>query len=184
MKLAQCKLKSRRLQEQVASLQEILAQTRQALEGPAREHHFAPEARRPGATVLWKKERAVERRPRWRCSSTVWSGAWSRKKRRSRPRGRAAPCFFLFPTYSHPDDLEVVRQVIEPDLVQAEPDQWKKIGEEISRRLDYQPASSSGRNRPAKYVRADRRPLPPVLAPAPAQVADHSLAAPGLLAQF
>ena len=38
-----------------------------------------------------------------------------------------------------PDHLEVVRQVIEPELVQAEPDQWKRIGQEVSRQLDYQP---------------------------------------------
>ena len=79
----------------------------------------------------------------------------------------------------------MVRQVIEPELVQAEPDQWKKIGEEISRRLDYQPGKFFWQEtvRP-KYVRAGQRELPPVIAPAPAQVADHSLAAPGLLAQI
>jgi transposase len=79
----------------------------------------------------------------------------------------------------------VVRQVIEPELVLAEPDQWKRIGEEISRRLDYEPGKFFWQEtvRP-KYVRADQRALPPVMAPAPAQVADHSLAAPGLLAQI
>ena len=38
-----------------------------------------------------------------------------------------------------PDNLEVVRAVIEPELVQAEPAQWKRIGQEVSRQLDYQP---------------------------------------------
>jgi hypothetical protein len=38
-----------------------------------------------------------------------------------------------------PDHLEVVRQVIEPELVQAEPEHWKCIGQEVSRQLDYQP---------------------------------------------
>src|ERR1700728_3470790 len=84
-----------------------------------------------------------------------------------------------------PDHLEVVRQVIEPELVRAEPDQWKRIGEEVSRRLDYQPGKFFWQEtvRP-KYVRLGRRELPPVIAPAPAQAADHSLAAPGLLAQI
>jgi transposase len=84
-----------------------------------------------------------------------------------------------------PDHLEVVRQVIEPELVLAQPDQWKQIGEEISRRLDYQPGKFFWQEtvRP-KYVRADQRALPPVMAPAAAQVADHSLAAPGLLSQI
>jgi transposase len=84
-----------------------------------------------------------------------------------------------------PDHLEVVRQVLEPELVRAQPDQWKKIGEEISRRLDYQPGKFFWQEtvRP-KYVRLGRRELPPVIAPAAAQVADHGLAAPGLLAQI
>jgi transposase len=79
----------------------------------------------------------------------------------------------------------VVRQVIEPELVRAQPDQWKKIGEEVSRRLDYQPGKFFWQEtvRP-KYVRADQRAQPPVMAPAPLSVADHSLAAPGLLAQI
>jgi transposase len=84
-----------------------------------------------------------------------------------------------------PDNLEVVRQVIEPELVQAEPEQWKCIGQEVSRQLDYQPGKFFWQEtvRP-KYVRRGQRALPPVMAPAPERVADHSLAAPGLLAQL
>jgi transposase len=84
-----------------------------------------------------------------------------------------------------PDHLEVVRQVIEPELVLAQPEQWKRIGEEVSRRLDYRPGQFFWQEtvRP-QYVRLGRRELPPVIAPAPAQVAEHSLAAPGLLAQI
>jgi transposase len=79
----------------------------------------------------------------------------------------------------------VVREVIEPELVKAEPEQYKQIGAEVSRRLDYQPGKFFWQEtvRP-KYVRRDERALPPVVAPAPAQVAEHSLAAPGLLAQL
>jgi transposase len=84
-----------------------------------------------------------------------------------------------------PENLEVVREVIEPELVQAEPEQYKRIGQEVSRRLDYQPGKFFWQEtvRP-KYVRLGQRELPPVVAPAPAQVAEHSLAAPGLLAQL
>jgi transposase len=84
-----------------------------------------------------------------------------------------------------PDNLEVVREVIEPELVQAQPEHWKRIAQEVSRRLDYQPGKFFWHEtiRP-KYVRIDQRQLPPVIAPAPAQVAEHSLAAPGLLAQL
>ena len=84
-----------------------------------------------------------------------------------------------------PENLEVVREVIEPKLVLDEPGQWKQIGEEVSRRLDFQPGQFLWREtvRP-KYVRLGQRELPPVVAPAPAQVAEHSLAAPGLLAHL
>ncbi len=84
-----------------------------------------------------------------------------------------------------PENLEVVREVIEPELVEAEPQQYPFIGEETSRLLDYQPGKFFWHEtvRP-KYVRGGERPLPPVVAPAPARVADHTLAAPGLLAQL
>lgn len=82
-----------------------------------------------------------------------------------------------------PENLEVVREVIEPELVQAEPQAWKRIGQEVSRRLDYQPGKFFWQEtvRP-KYVRVEQRALPPIVAPAPLQVVEHGLAAPGLLA--
>jgi transposase len=84
-----------------------------------------------------------------------------------------------------PENLEVVREVIEPELVLAEPQHYKRIGEEASRLLDYQPGKFFWREtvRP-KYVRVNDRALPPVLAPAPVRVSDRCLAAPGLLAQL
>jgi transposase len=84
-----------------------------------------------------------------------------------------------------PDNLEVVRTVIEPEVVKVEPEQWKQIGEEVSRQLDYQPGKFFFQEtvRP-KYVRRDQRTQPPVVAPAPERVVEHGLAAPGLLAQL
>lgn len=41
-----------------------------------------------------------------------------------------------------PDHLEVVTRVIEPELVQARPENWKRIGAEASRQLDYQPGKA------------------------------------------
>lgn len=84
-----------------------------------------------------------------------------------------------------PADLEVVREVIQPQEVMAQPDQWKCISQEVSRLLDYQPGKFFWREtvRP-KYVRLGQRALPPVLAPAPVRVSDHTLAAPGLLAHL
>lgn len=84
-----------------------------------------------------------------------------------------------------PESLEVVREVIEPDAVKAQPEHWKPIGQEVSRQLDFQPSKFFWREtvRP-KYVRANDRSLPPVVAPAPERVADRCLAAPGLLAHL
>jgi len=84
-----------------------------------------------------------------------------------------------------PENLEVVREVIEPEVVRAEPERFKRIGEETSRQLDYQPGQFRWLEtvRP-KYVRVDERQAAPVIAPAPARVSDHCLATPALLAQL
>lgn len=57
-----------------------------------------------------------------------------------------------------PDNLEVVREVVEPDLVLARPGPWKCISQEVSRLLDYQPGRFFWREtvRP-KYVRVEDR---------------------------
>jgi transposase len=103
------------------------------------------------------------------------------------PPARPAPRLSRTPTrrIRTPDNLEVVREVIEPELVRAEPEHWKRIGQEVSRQLDYQPGKFFWQEtvRP-KYVRRDQRALPPMIAPAPERVAEGSLAAPGLLAQL
>jgi transposase len=84
-----------------------------------------------------------------------------------------------------PENLEVVREVIEPEIVQAEPQKWKCISQEVSRLLDYQPGKFFWREtvRP-KYVRLADRALAPVVAPAPVRVSEGCLAAPGLLAHL
>jgi transposase/regulator of replication initiation timing len=186
MNLAELQTQINRLQEQVASLQQALEQTRQALEQSRREN-----------TVLRQKLDALARRFFGKKSeqlnaaqmelllSGLVDSAVSEEQKEppARPAPRTASA--RSQRIRTPDHLDVVRQVIEPELVLAQPDQWKKIGEQISRRLDYQPGKFFWQEtvRP-KYVRADQRALPPVMAPAPAQVADHSLAAPGLLSQI
>lgn len=84
-----------------------------------------------------------------------------------------------------PENLEVVREVIEPEIVQADPEKWKCISQEVSRLLDYQPGKFFWREtvRP-KYVPVGDRSLPPVVAPALARVSEGCLAAPGLLAHL
>ena len=80
-----------------------------------------------------------------------------------------------------PENLEVVQQVLQPQEVQAQPEQWKEIGQEVSRQLDYQPGKFFWLEtvRP-KYVRVENRSLAPVVAPAPERAC--GTAAPGLLA--
>lgn len=84
-----------------------------------------------------------------------------------------------------PENLEVVQEVIEPEIVLAHPESFKRIGQEKSRQLDYQPGKFRWLEtvRP-KYVRVDERQAVPVMAPAPARVSDHCLASPALLAQL
>ncbi|MBI3340194.1 MAG: transposase [Chloroflexi bacterium] len=80
-----------------------------------------------------------------------------------------------------PENLEVVKVVIEPKEVQSQPDQWKEITQEVTRQLDYQPGKFFWLEtvRP-KYVKAEDKAQAPVVAPAPAKPC--GMAAPGLLA--
>jgi transposase len=180
MKPAALQTQLRELREQVAVLQEALEQSRrentllrQKLDALAR-RFFGKKSEQLNATQL----------------ELLLSGlgeASVELPEEKEPPARRAPR----PSRNHtrrlrtPDNLEVVRQVIEPELVKAEPEHWKCIGQEVSRQLDYQPGKFFWQEtvRP-KYVRREQRVLPPVMAPAAERVADHSLAAPGLLAQL
>ncbi len=84
-----------------------------------------------------------------------------------------------------PEHLPVVEEVIEPGPVQACPEAWRKIGEEVSEQLDYEPGRFLRRRtvRP-KYVRRCEREAPPIIAPLPGKLIEGGLAAPGLLTQI
>jgi transposase/regulator of replication initiation timing len=176
------------LQAQLRSLQQTLQQTQQALEASRREN-----------TILRQKLDALARRFFGKKSeqlsaaqlelllSGLAEGGVEFKEAEDEPP--ALPARRRPRTHAQrlrtPDNLEVVSEVIEPELVSAQPEHYKRIGAEVSRRLDYQPGKFFWQEtiRP-KYVRLGQRELPPVVASAPAQVAEHSLAAPGLLAQL
>lgn len=72
-----------------------------------------------------------------------------------------------------------------PEPVKAAPEQWRRIGEEVSERLDYEPARFLRRRtvRP-KYVRRAVLDAVPVIAPLPPAILERSIVAPGLLAQI
>jgi transposase len=84
-----------------------------------------------------------------------------------------------------PEHLPVIEEVIEPAVVTAAPQDWRRIGEEVSERLDYEPARFLRRRtvRP-KYVQRGLLDAVPVVAPLPDSLLERSLVTPGLLAQI
>lgn len=84
-----------------------------------------------------------------------------------------------------PEHLPVIEEVIVPEPVKAAPQDWRRIGEEVSERLDYEPARFLRRRtvRP-KYVQRSVLDAVPIVAPLPDSMLERSLVAPGLLAQI
>ena len=79
----------------------------------------------------------------------------------------------------------MIEEVIEPEPVKACPEAWRRIGEEVSERLDYEPARFLRRRtvRP-KYVQRGLLDAVPIVAPLPDSLLERSIVAPGLLAQI
>lgn len=69
--------------------------------------------------------------------------------------------------------------------MKADPQAWRRIGEEVSEQLDYEPARFIVRRliRP-KYVRRADNESAPIIAPLPGRLQERCIAAPGLLAQI
>jgi transposase len=84
-----------------------------------------------------------------------------------------------------PEDLPVVEQIVDPDEVQAEPEQWRCIGQEVSEQLDYEPARFLRRRLiRRKYISRTNRDTAPVIAELPPMLQERCVAAPGLLAHI
>ncbi len=84
-----------------------------------------------------------------------------------------------------PDDLPVIEEVIEPEEVKAQPQQWRCIGQEVSEQLDYEPARFLKRRLiRRKYVSKQDREAAPVIAALPPMLQQRCTVAPGLLAQI
>jgi transposase len=82
-----------------------------------------------------------------------------------------------------PENLPVVEEVIDPEPVKAEPQNWRCIGQEVSEQLDYEPGRFLRRRTVRrKYVHRTEEDAAPVIAPLPACLQERGLAAPGLLA--
>lgn len=82
-----------------------------------------------------------------------------------------------------PDHLPVIEEVLLPEAVKACPDAWRRIGEEHSDSLDYQPGRVFIRRlvRPV-FVKVADRDAAPVTAKLPPRLQDGLTAAPGLIA--
>ena len=84
-----------------------------------------------------------------------------------------------------PENLPVVEEVLDPEPVKAQPEQWRLIGHEISEQLDYEPGRFLRRRIVRrKYVHRTNPDCAPLLAPLPERLLDRSLPAPGLLAHI
>jgi transposase len=84
-----------------------------------------------------------------------------------------------------PDNLPVVEEVIDPVPVQAEPEAWRCIGQEVSEQLDYEPGRFLKRRVVRrKYVHKTNLDCAPVIAALPERLLDRSLPAAGLLAHI
>jgi len=81
-----------------------------------------------------------------------------------------------------PEDLPSERVVIVPDEVKADPQSYKKIGEETVEELDVTPTQYFRRIIVReKYVKVDDRSAAPVIAPAPKRLIPNSYASAGLI---
>lgn len=84
-----------------------------------------------------------------------------------------------------PEHLPVVEEVIEPEPVKQQPEQWRCIGQEISEQLDCEPSRFLRRRIiRKKYVHRTGVDTAPVIAPLPERLLDRNLPAPGLLAHI
>jgi transposase len=84
-----------------------------------------------------------------------------------------------------PEHLPVVEEVIDPEPVKAQPEQWRCIGQEASEQLDYEPGRFLRRRVVRrKYVPRTNPDGAPVIAALPERLLDRSLPAPGLLAHI
>lgn len=83
-----------------------------------------------------------------------------------------------------PEHLPVQENVIIPDEVKEAPENWRRIGEEVSERLDYEPARFIRlRTVRPKYVPRGNNEAPPKIARLPESILERSIVTPGLLAQ-
>jgi hypothetical protein len=76
-----------------------------------------------------------------------------------------------------PNDLPLCQQIIDPQEVQADPQAWRYIGQEVSEQLDYQPAKFFRRQIiRRKYVSVEEVDQAPLIAPLPQSLQERCVA--------
>jgi transposase len=83
-----------------------------------------------------------------------------------------------------PENLPVVEEIVDPEPVRANPQDWRLIGQEVSEQLDYEPGRFLRRRLVRRtYVHRKNTDLAPVCAPLPARLQERCIAGTGLMAQ-
>ena len=83
-----------------------------------------------------------------------------------------------------PEHLPLIKQTLDPPEVLAEPEAWRRIGEEVREQLDYQRGYFRRiRLVRGKFIRKDHPQATPQIAPLPANLQDRCTATPGLIAE-
>ncbi|MFM2197820.1 MAG: hypothetical protein RLZZ505_1252 [Verrucomicrobiota bacterium] len=83
-----------------------------------------------------------------------------------------------------PERLPLTEETLDPPEVLAEPEAWRRIGEEVREQLDYKRGHFRRiRLVRGKYVRKDDPLAIPQIAPLPANLQDRCTATPGLIAE-
>ena len=101
------------------------------------------------------------------------------------PKAERAPRLRKEHTPRLPENLPVVEEVLDPEPVKAQPEEWRCIGQEVSEQLDYEPGRFLRRRLVRrKYVHQTNPDCAPIIAPLPERLLDRSLPAPGLLAHI
>ena len=109
--------------------------------------------------------------------------SWADQPREAPDHDPRRPAARRSPRERWPEDLPVIEEVLEPAEVKADPAAWRRIGQEVSESLDYEPARFLRRRlvRP-KYVARRVLDAVPVVAPLPPCLRERGVAAPGLIA--
>ena len=82
-----------------------------------------------------------------------------------------------------PDNLPVIEEVIDPEPVKAQPEQWRCIGQEVSEQLDYEPGRFLRRRVVRrKYVHRSDLDRAPIVAPLPPTLQERCIGTAALLA--